>query len=116
MVTSTDAGGPAATIRSIRSGISTLRPAESTTSRPAMAGNDQVRASSAMNQNRKPGASRARLGAHASLAHQLAHGAEFLLGRGACDALDRPVERDDLLAHRRKNGTAALAAAGRGRD
>jgi len=38
MVMSTEAGGPAAMTRSIRSGTSTWRPAESTTSLPAVAG------------------------------------------------------------------------------
>src|SRR6516165_8540402 len=99
MVMSTEAGGPAAITRSIRSGTSTRRPDESTTIFPAVAGKDESIASAPAHSSRSEVAlgpidsnasgklrtCRVRcraLGAQRStLAHQPAHGAEFLLGR-----------------------------------
>src|SRR5262249_12953904 len=113
MVKSTEAGGPAAMTRSIRSGTSTWRPAESTASRPAVAGKDESSASAPAHSSRSEvapgpmdrnasGKSRAdRLTRRASgaqrvsLAQQPAHGAKFLLGRGLCDLLDGTVELND---------------------
>src|SRR5882724_3890538 len=109
MVISTDAGGPAAMTRSTRSGTSTWRPAESTTSRPAIADTDQTVASTAASSSRSGAATsviassrlvvwgrfaryragRATSGADRSpLPHQLAHGTKFFLGRGSRDVLD----------------------------
>jgi hypothetical protein len=56
MVISTDAGGPAATTRATTSGTSTCRPAESTTSRPAIADTDQMVASTEASSSRSDSA------------------------------------------------------------
>src|SRR5262245_4021258 len=110
MVIRTEAGGPAATTRSTRSGTSTWRPAESTTRRPALADTHQIVVSSPTHSSRRPAAGALGAGA-ASFAHQLAHGAEFLLRRGQRDILDGPVEFDDAFAHGRDGGASEIGRA-----
>src|SRR5262249_18484631 len=116
MVINTEAGGPAAKTRSIWSGTSTWRPAESVTSRPAIADKGQLTASTmahssvsattpALSHRSAAGRLReCRVGGgvlsaqRSSLAHQLAHGAEFLLGRRSRDGLDGTIELNDPLS------------------
>jgi hypothetical protein len=127
MVMSTEAGGPAAMTRSIRSGTSTWRPAESTTSLPAVAGKKarvasmpahasrieaalSLLAGNALRKSRADRLARRASGAQrASLPEQPAHGPKFLFGRGLCDLLDGTIELNDPLAACRQSGAPALA-------
>src|SRR5262245_49661157 len=116
MVTSTEAGGPAAMTRSMRSGTSTLRPAESTTNRPAVADEKQIVARKPAHSSASTADRNASSADGSPLPHQLAHGAEFLFRRRSRDTFDRTVKLDDPLPHRREHGAAALAATRSSRD
>src|SRR6185312_6674322 len=105
--------------RAMWSGTSTLRPAESTTSRAKAVPNGIV--SSNKNKDARPARpSRARLCSgrpvRALGPHQAPDRAEFAAGRATRMRFNRPIETDQPLAGRRDDGAAAAAAAGFGRD
>src|SRR5262249_54436521 len=104
IVTRTEAGGPAAITRSTRSGSTTVRPAESVTSRaPALlATNKRSEAATAPSRQNSAGF---------GVADKLSDGAELAACRAAGLRLDGAIEPDNLLADCGDVRTATLASA-----
>src|SRR5262249_7607536 len=120
ITTSTEAGGPAATTRSTRSGTSTLRPAESMTSR-AEAPVSRQPSNAAMAAAAFHASAACREIGPAPLsssslfpANQLSDCAKLSTGRRPRMCFNGAVEIDNALADRGEGGASAPAAAGLG--
>src|SRR5262249_28671139 len=109
MVTSTEASGPAAITRSMRSDSSTLRPAESRTSRASAGIADNVTSATAMAARRNQRAAEPSAGL--CRPNELSDRAELPACRAARVSFDGAIETDHLFADRSDHGAAALAAA-----